>query len=215
MILLDGVPDTVTICTNLMTTPDSFSATSRSRSCSRAADHLVRMPRASSLWGCGIQRGFIVGGVLFFTRRLRGPEISAATVSLTRGFRGRQPSRPFQAENTKQAALIGPKTICPPSIVVGQGKKAGHVVFSRTLGMDGLAGGEIELTGRNVGSLRDQTYQVHLNRRFNFVPSRAVLESIEHKIAVEFAIHTCEQIEVELCRDALAIIDRKSTRLNS
>jgi hypothetical protein len=84
--------------------------------------------------------------------------------------------------------------------------EARHIVFSGALRVDRLARIEMEGIAADLDSLSAQTHQVHLYRRFRFVPARAMEESIEDEVVVELPVQTRQKVEIEPRRHACAVV---------
>src|SRR5688500_9590827 len=76
-------------------------------------------------------------------------------------------------------------------------------IFVRVLGVDGLAGAEVELVIPDSHALRDTAHEMHLDAPRIRVVVRAVLESRDIQVAAELAIDAREHVEIESGGDAL------------
>src|SRR5437588_4014147 len=106
----------------------------------------------------------------------------------------------------KLSSRIGPSGNRNPSRAARQRRKRFDRIFIAVLGMDGLAGAEIESSPRYLDLLPLLAGKMHFDAVALGIIEGLMTETCQVEVTAELAIDAREQIEVELRRDAGAIV---------
>src|SRR5262249_16458777 len=111
-----------------------------------------------------------------------------------------------QRMDGKICAGVGPCGDGNPSRSARQGREVFERVFIAVLGVDRLAGAELDDPSAHAHLLTLLPDEVHLDAVAFAIVESAVVEAREIEIAIELAIDALEQVEVELRRQAGRVV---------
>src|SRR5262245_52643960 len=108
--------------------------------------------------------------------------------------------------HAEQIVLIGPHSQRLPAGGAGEVVELTDRVFVGVLGVDALAGAEVEGAAQDAHHLPAQAPEVHLDTALARVVDRLVLEGADVEGAGQLAVDAVEQIEVERRGDAARVV---------
>src|SRR5512141_508494 len=109
------------------------------------------------------------------------------------------------------SARVAPCTLNTEAAVIRDRLDHWHRELVTVLGMDGLPARERHLKSerRNIHRLRTQALKMHFDTRLAGIPDSPMLERIEIKIRVQFAIDVGEDVLIKGCGHAAPVVVRR------